>query len=50
MAREEEVGSNIDNPQRSVNDDQPTRAGQGPSQAEAQTRVYFPTVVENSMT
>ena len=46
-------GSNIDLPQRSVNDttsDQPTRAGQGSSQGEAQTRVYFPTVVENSMT
>ena len=38
-------GSNIDNPQRSVNDatgDQPTRAGQGSSPAEAWTRVYFP--------
>src|SRR5216684_8344338 len=46
-------GSNIDKPQHSVNDatsDQPTRAGQGPSQAQAQTHVYFPTVVENSMT
>jgi hypothetical protein len=46
-------GSNIDNPQRSVNystSDQPTRAGRGASQAEAQTRVYFPTIVENSMT
>jgi cation transport regulator ChaC len=46
-------GSNIDNLQHNVNDatsDQPTRAGQGPSQAEAQTRVYFPTIVENSMT
>ncbi|SRR5216684_3978036 len=46
-------GSNIDDPQRSVNDttsDQPTRAGQGSSQGEAQTRVYFPTIVENSMT
>src|SRR5216684_3569678 len=35
--------SNIDPPQRNVNDvtsDQRTRAGQGPSQAEAQTRVY----------
>ncbi len=45
--------SNIDPPQRNVNDatsDQRTRAGQGPSQAEAQTRVYFPTVVEGSMT
>ncbi len=34
--------SNIDHLQRNVNDatsDQPTRAGQGPSQAEAQTRV-----------
>jgi len=38
-------GSNIDNPQRSVNDatgGQPTRAGQGSSPAEAWTRVYFP--------
>jgi hypothetical protein len=46
-------GSNIDNPQHSVNDansDQPTRGGQGSSQAEAQTRVYFPTIVENLMT
>src|SRR5258707_14575237 len=46
-------GSNIDTPQRSVNDttsDQPTRAGQGSSQAEAQTRVYFTTIVENPMT
>ena len=46
-------GSNIDTPQRSVNDttsDQPTRAGQGSSQAEAQTRVYFATIVENPMT
>ncbi len=45
-------GSNIDPPERSVHDttnDQPTRAGQGTSQAEAQTRVYFPTIVENSM-
>ena len=45
--------SNTDPLQRNVNDatiDQPTRAGQGSSQAEAQTRVYFPTVVENSMT
>src|SRR5258707_15308581 len=46
-------GSNIDNPQRSVNDttsNQPTRVGQGSSQAEAQTRVYFTTIIENSMT
>ncbi len=45
-------GSDIDLPQRSVNDpssNQPTRAGRGPSQAEAQTRVYFPTIVEKSM-
>src|SRR5216684_1360221 len=45
--------SNIDHPQRNVNDatsDQPTRAGQGSSKAEAQTCVYFPTIVENSMT
>ncbi len=38
-------GSNIDDPQRSVNDatgGQPTRAGQGSSPAEAWTRVYFP--------
>src|SRR5258708_3035901 len=45
--------TNIDHPQRNVNDatsDQPTRAGQGSTQAEAQTRVYFPTIVENLMT
>ncbi len=43
--------SNIDPPQRNdAISDQPTRAGQGPSQAEAQTRVYFPTVVEGSTT
>jgi hypothetical protein len=45
--------TNIGHPQRNVNDatsDQPTRAGQGSSQAEAQTRVYFPTIVENLMT
>ena len=45
--------SNIDHPQRNVNDatsDQPTRAGRGSSKAEAQTCVYFPTIVENSMT
>jgi len=45
--------SNTDPPQHNVNDatsDQPTRAGQGPSQAEGQIRVYFPTIVEGSMT
>jgi hypothetical protein len=45
--------TNISHPQRNVNDatsDQPTRAGQGLSQAEAQTREYFPTIVENLMT
>jgi hypothetical protein len=43
--------SNIDPPQRNVNDatsDQPTREGQGVSQAP--TRVYFPTTVDGSMT
>src|SRR5258708_32159929 len=43
-------GSNIDRPQCNVNDatsDQPTRAGQVPSLAEVQARVYFPTIVEN---
>jgi hypothetical protein len=46
-------GSNIDNPQRSVNDaasDQLTRAGQDSGQEEAQARVCFPTIIENLMT
>jgi hypothetical protein len=55
--------SNIDLPQHNIDDatsDQPTRAGQslplpdsdlqGPSQAEAQTRVYFPIILETLMT
>ncbi len=62
MVREEEVGgrvmretatpqlhgggSNIDPAQRNVNND----ISEGPSQAQAQTSVYFPTIAENSMT
>jgi hypothetical protein len=46
--------SNIDHPQRSVNDaisDQPKREGQGPNKEDAQSHgVYFPTIGENSMT
>ncbi len=44
--------SNVDYPQRNVDDatsDQPTRAGEGPSQAEARTRVCSSTIVEGSM-
>ncbi len=46
-------GSNIDPPKHNVNDatsDKLTRAEQDPSKAQAQTRVYFPTIVEGSMT
>ena len=56
MIREEVVGgietreNATPRPHGGGSNDPPQLSDEGPSQAHARTRVYFPTVVENSMT
>jgi hypothetical protein len=57
MVREEEVGGSKKHEMATLQphnstvstSDQLTQAEKGPSKVEAQTRVYFPTIVEGSM-